>query len=77
MEAGAILEGLRNGWPGIVGSALINFKALPQAIATGHGKTIIASAVVYEIQCNGYHMAAFNQNYLSDAKTPEISSDGS
>jgi hypothetical protein len=35
MEAGAILEGLRNGWPGIVGGALINFKALPQAIASG------------------------------------------
>jgi transposase len=68
MEAGAILEGLRNGWPGIVGSALINFKALPQAIATGHGKTIIASAVVYEIQCNGeaepQTLAYFYCNFL-------------
>ncbi|KAG2092266.1 armadillo-type protein [Suillus cothurnatus] len=33
MEAGAIPEGLRDGWPGIVGGALNIFKALPQAIA--------------------------------------------
>jgi len=35
MEAGAIPEGLRDGWPGIVGGALNIFKALPQAIASG------------------------------------------
>ncbi|KAG2125248.1 armadillo-type protein [Suillus cothurnatus] len=33
MEAGAIPEGLRDEWPGIVGGALNIFKALPQAIA--------------------------------------------
>ncbi|KAG2125236.1 hypothetical protein BD769DRAFT_1668960 [Suillus cothurnatus] len=33
MEAGAIPEGFRDGWPGIVGGALNIFKALPQAIA--------------------------------------------
>lgn len=33
MEAGAIPEGLRDGWPGIVGGALNIFKALPQAVA--------------------------------------------
>ncbi|KAG2106647.1 armadillo-type protein [Suillus discolor] len=33
MEAGAIPEGLRDGWPGIVGGALNIFKGLPQAVA--------------------------------------------
>ncbi|KAG1727174.1 armadillo-type protein [Suillus paluster] len=33
MEAGAIPEGLRDGWPGIVGGALNIFKTLPQAVA--------------------------------------------
>lgn len=35
MEAGAIPEGLRDGWPGIVGGALNIFKGLPQAVASG------------------------------------------
>ncbi|KAG2092282.1 armadillo-type protein [Suillus discolor] len=33
MEAGVIPEGLRDGWPGIVGGALNIFKGLPQAVA--------------------------------------------
>ncbi|KAG1798071.1 armadillo-type protein [Suillus plorans] len=33
MEAGTIPEGLRDGWPGIVGGALNIFKGLPQAVA--------------------------------------------
>ncbi|KAG1732292.1 armadillo-type protein [Suillus lakei] len=33
METGAIPEGLRDGWPGIVGGALNIFKTLPQAVA--------------------------------------------
>jgi hypothetical protein len=35
MEAGVIPEGLRDGWPGIVGGALNIFKTLPQAVASG------------------------------------------
>jgi hypothetical protein len=34
MEAGAIPDGLRDGWPGIVVGALNIFKALPQAVAS-------------------------------------------
>jgi hypothetical protein len=35
MEASVIPEGLRDGWPGIVGGALNIFKTLPQAVASG------------------------------------------
>ena len=34
MEAAAIPDGLRDGWPGIVVGALNIFKTLPQAIAS-------------------------------------------